>query len=90
MCYSDKKRDSVTEREVGKKGEKKGKGVEGKFSLELFVRITFPFPWKKHVHVVVCVHLFITEHNKFIQILHKVVAMGRYSYLTLSPSSVLL
>ena len=23
----------VTEREVGKKGEKKGKGVEGKFSL---------------------------------------------------------
>ena len=35
----------ATEREVGKKGgEKKGRGLRGNFLLELFVRITFPFP----------------------------------------------
>ena len=35
----------VTEREVGKKGEKKGKVLRGNFYSELFVRITFPFSW---------------------------------------------
>ena len=28
----------------GKKGRKRGKGVVGKISLELFVRIAIPFP----------------------------------------------
>ena len=35
----------VTEKEVGKKGRKKGKGLRENFHLELFVRITFTFPY---------------------------------------------
>ncbi len=34
----------VTEAGWGKRGGK-GEGVVGKFLLELFVRISFPFPW---------------------------------------------
>ena len=30
---------------VTEEGREKGNWVVGKFSLELFVRITFPFPW---------------------------------------------
>ena len=33
----------LTEREVGKKGEKKGKGVEGKFSLRTVCQNHIPF-----------------------------------------------
>ena len=32
------------ESEVGKKGRKKKRWLRGNFHLELFVRITFPFP----------------------------------------------
>ena len=35
----------VAEREMGKTGRKKGRGLRGNFHLKLFVRITFPFPW---------------------------------------------
>ena len=34
----------VTEREVGKKGKNKGRGLWGNFRLELFVKIAFPSP----------------------------------------------
>ena len=37
----------VTEREVDKKGRKRGRGMRENFDLELFVRIAFPYPWLK-------------------------------------------
>ena len=34
---------------MGKKGRNRGRWMWGNFPLELFVRISFPFPWSRSV-----------------------------------------